>query len=220
MKNVLIEMMYFAPIEYFAIILRAEKVLIEQHEHFIKATYRNRCHIYGANGLLKLSVPIKHGKRNHAVIKEIEISYDNDWQRIHWQSICSAYRSSPWFEFYENELALFYEKRFEFLWDFNEALMFWLMEKIGIDKNKVDYTKGFVSMYQLDDVPIVGRISDLRSAIIPQPSKRKITEGFSSPEYTQVFEPRFGFIPDLSIIDLLFAEGKKTREILENCFNH
>lgn len=217
MKNVLIEMMYLAPIEYFALILRAEKILIERHEHFVKATYRNRCHIYGANGLLKLSVPIKHGKRNHASVKEIEISYDNHWQQIHWQSICSAYRSSPWFEFYENELAPFYEKRFQFLWDFNDALMFWVMEKIGIDRAKINFTEQFVSHVQ-SSIPD-NNLLDIRSAIVPQTPKRRTIEGFNSPVYTQVFEPRLGFIPDLSIIDLLFAEGKNTKQILEKCFN-
>ncbi len=184
--------------------LKYKEVKIEHYEHFERQTLRSRCEIYGANGRLNLSVPLrKRGERT--ITKDIRIAYDNDWRTLHWRSMQSAYRRSPYFEFYEDDFVGFYEgEKFEFLVDLNEALLNKINELSGID---VPISK--TTSYEKDPENTI----DLRNeaqhpSIINHQSFDKLRTG-SSTIYYQVFGTKFGFLPNLSIIDLLFNEGGK-----------
>lgn len=194
---------YLAPILQMAICMKEEEVLLEVCENFQKQTYRNRTYIYGANGALMLNIPLEKG-RNHTPIKEKEISYEADWRLLHWRSFESAYRSSPFFEFYEDDLRPFYEGQKEkFLIDFNEKLEDKMKELL-----KLDYRKKEAEIYVT-----LPKESDLRSMI--HPKKLKWLDDVAFPEYLQVFADRNGFQKNLSIVDLLFNEGPNAKDYLE-----
>jgi len=114
-KGALLPMFYLPPVEYF-IQLNTFKpgIVIEREEHYPKQTYRNRARIYSPDGVLTLTVPVTKGSKNHTIIKDVKISYDFNWQRLHWLSLQACYRSSAYFEFYEDELTPFYEKKFTY----------------------------------------------------------------------------------------------------------
>ena len=203
-KLTLLPTSYLGNISYYChMIHSSNELVIEVYEHFLKQTYRNRCTIYGANGKLDLIIPLKKWK-NHTAIKDIEISYDSNWQKLHWKSIESAYRSSPYFEFYETDLKPFYfGKETKFLLDFNGQLQEKILELIDVQLELETSTSYAVSNEVSDD---------LRMYFNP----KKETDLEFQP-YIQVFENNHGFIKNLSIIDLLFNEGPQTSYYLNSC---
>lgn len=203
-KKVILATAYLAPIQYFTKLFKYDEVFIEKHENFIKQSYRNRCKIYGANGELSLSIPVKKISLK-TKIKDLLIDYDTNWQKLHWKSIESAYRSSPFFEFYEDDLKPFYEKKYKFLLDFNIEIQNMVLEYLDIDVN-LKFTDKY---YDEQD----NYFDDLREKI--HPKKEYVDPNFKIVEYTQVFQEKYGFIPNLSIIDLLFNEGPNAIEALK-----
>lgn len=195
--TVLLATAYLPPVQYYSKLFSHSAALIEHYEHFSKQTYRNRCNIYGANGLLSLSIPLqKRGERT--LTKDVKISYDDPWQKLHWRSLQSAYRRSPFFEFYEDDFAPFYEnKKFDFLIDFNEALLHVTLQLLG-KKTELKNT----SLYQKE----YADATDFRTIISPNKSYTADIAFILKP-YMQVFENKYGFIPNLSIVDLLFNQG-------------
>ena len=178
---------------------------IEQYEAWQKMSFRNRCIIAGANGLLHLSVPVEGGRHSDKMIKAVKIDNNSRWQTLHWRSIVSAYNRSPWFEFYKDEMEVFYHTKYEWLWDWNLDLLRWTIKKLG-----VDMAVGFTKTWQ-KDYP-AGEFLDMRNKVLP-----KNFESFagSCPVYKQVFEDRLGFKANLSIIDLLFCEGPNAAHLLK-----
>ncbi|MBC8045560.1 MAG: WbqC family protein, partial [Fimbriimonadaceae bacterium] len=123
-KNaLLIEMQYLPAIASIMLIKQYDRIYIDVKEHYVKGTYRNRCHILGPNGLQRLSIPLLKGKHQHSSMDKVIISYAYNWQKDHWQSLCSAYRRSPYFEYYEDLFYPFYHQQFEKLIDFNYGLL-------------------------------------------------------------------------------------------------
>ena len=189
------------PVSWFAAFVQHDgPVQIEKFEHFPKQTYRNRAHIYSPNGLLGLSIPVVKGSKSHTKLKDVKISYEANWQKIHWKSLESGYRSSSFFEFYEDDIRPFYEQKTEFLFDYNEALMEFLFKSLKLEKNY-----DFTNSYEVYEEPV----KDYRDNIHP-----KKTPLYSTDEYYQVFSTANGFIPDLSIVDLLFNHGNRAMEII------
>ena len=185
---------YLPPLSYIHQCIEADKIIIDQHEHFIKQTFRNRCQIYGPNGIQSLIIPIKHHNLSHSPVKDTRISFDVPWNKIHWKTICSAYRNSPFFEFYENEFKNTYEKPDEFLIDFNYKMLEIIFNIFNLNKTitlSVDFEKA----------PTLS--VDFRNTFHP---KKKI---ININPYHQVFSGRFGFINDLSCIDYLFNVGSR-----------
>ena len=191
--NILIESHYFPSIAYIKLLQSAGAIYIEFNEHYRKGTYRNRCYIAGANGSLRLSVPLEKSKRSNILIKDKKIAYDMDWQKLHWQSLCSAYRRSPYFEYFEDDLAKLFLKKETFLLDLNEKLLYWILKTLTIDK-AIHYTTAFEKE--------VNDMQDARGILMPN----KMPE-IELPEYHQVFADRNGFLPNLTILDWLFNEG-------------
>lgn len=204
----LLSIFYLGPVQYFSKFLLHPVRVIEQYDHYIKQTYRNRCNILGANGVLPLSIPVLKGQTHKSFVRDIRIDYNKKWQKLHWRSIESAYRHSPFFEFYMDELSPFYEQRFDFLLDFNAALLEVILPSLEIE-NTQTYSTAFI------DADIEG-FADYREAI--HPKRDLFSDPFFSPvSYQQVFAERFGFKANLSIIDLLFNEGPNARSVLEQC---
>ena len=195
---------YLPPIQYYSKLKNYSNCIIEHHEHFPKQPYRSRCDVYSPNGILTLSIPLI--KRNHRqATKDIKISYEYDWQKLHWRSLESCYRRSPFFEYFEDDLLPFYaDKKFDFLIDLNEAMQ---QEILKLLKLKPNYS--FSSEY-LKTYP---EAADFRDIISPKENLSSDTQ-FTPIPYMQVFESRHGFLPNLSIVDLLFNQGSKALETI------
>jgi hypothetical protein len=190
--NVLLSTTYFGPIQWYQKLYRAEEVWIEQHESFLKQTYRNRCIIATTQGTQALTVPVE--RSGSSLIKDIRISDHGNWRHLHWNALQSAYGESPFFEYYEDDLRPFFEKRWDYLLDFNEAIREKMCELIDIQPH-VNLTNHFT----------VEAAGDFRSAI--QPKHPAPDPDFEPRRYYQVYEAKHGFLPNLSIVDLLFNMG-------------
>lgn len=201
MTTALLQTTYFGPIQWYQKLYRYDHSMIEQYDSFQKQTYRNRCMIATANGTQALTVPIIH---NGELVKDLRISDHNQWRRVHWNALQSAYSESPFFEYYADDLHPFFEQKYDFLVDFNEAIRQKVCELIDIHPN-VEYT----TKYQPSALnPQPSTLTDFRDVINakhPQPD-----EGFTPKEYWQVFQHKHGFLPNLSILDLLFNMGPES----------
>ncbi len=207
-NSILMELHYLPSVQYFTKLVQYDKVIIEQHENYTKGSYRNRCHIAGANGLQRLSIPLKQGKNNNKPIKEVAISYETNWQHQHWLSIISAYGNAPFFEYYVDEIAPFFKKKYTTLFELNWALLVILKDLVGLNTNialSLDYEKETSE-----------HIVDFRNKISPKAQKIVLDKDFNLEEYPQVFKEKNGFLANLSILDLLFCTGPQSILYLEN----
>lgn len=202
-KSVLLPTSYLPNIQYFTKVISGVGVLIEANETYPKQTYRNRCEILSANGRLTLSVPVKRVQGNHTPVTLVEIENATLWQKNHWRAIESAYRTSAYFDFVADVLLPYYNKRYSNLFEFNCDLFRAVLNFLGIKVN-IERTSDFV----LDIKP------DFRTLLSPKCAFEADTN-FVPTEYFQVFFEKFGFIANLSVIDLLFNEGLNTVEILK-----
>lgn len=198
-NTAILPLFYLPPVGYFSLLQKLNPdFLIEKHEHLVKQTYRNRASIYSPNGKLDITVPLVKGAKTHTMMKDIRISYDFNWQRLHWLSLESCYRSSAYFEFYEDELAPFYNKKFEFLFDYNTQLLEWLIKKLKLTIG-VNPTPEYFDNVDHD--------LDYRGIMNP----KKMEDIINNKQYFQVFEDRHQFLPNLSIVDLLFNQGPQAK---------
>ena len=201
----LLAIAHFGNATWFAHYLRYPKVELEIREHFIKQSFRNRCTILGANGPLDLIIPIEHGRKEHVPMEAVRIAYHYDWQREQWQSLVSAYRSSPYFEFYEPELEPIWFVKQELLIDRNNALLEHLLQLL---KEQPRHTLSESYVQEPDE-----SVLDLRHSIHPKKQWPHVGE---YPNYPQVFEDRHPFFPDLSVLDLLFNLGPEAAGYLHS----
>jgi len=208
-QSILLSTAYFAPIQYYSIFLNTGKVYIEQYENFIKQTYRNRCVILGGNGPIQLIVPVVKGRGPKILIKDLKVSHDTDWQRNHWRTIFSAYNSSPFFEYYKDDIYPFFEMKPQFLLDFNMKIHETICELLEIDISAV-LTEDF------EKVP--EETVNFREIISPK-NRNQTDIDFLPVQYTQVFSEKLGFIPNLSILDILFNEGPNSYSVLDGSIN-
>ncbi|WP_293299477.1 WbqC family protein [Pedobacter sp. UBA4863] len=187
---------YLPPVSYFTLLKENNfEFDLEKFEHFPKQTYRNRATIASPNGSLDMVVPITKGSKLHTPYKDVKISYQDRWQRLHWLSMQTCYRSSAYFEFYEDGLAPFYEKKYEYLFDYNYDMLSWLFTQLKLT-NQLTTTKS----YETDTAV------DYRSVL----TKKEVPLVQTKP-YFQVFSDRNEFIPNLSIVDLLFNQGPQAK---------
>lgn len=199
--KVLLSTAYLPNIQYMFYVINSENVSIEKHENYIKQSYRNRTRILTANGVLDLVIPVK--KTDNLNISNIEISYQENWQIKHWRAITSAYKNSPYFDFFEQEINELYTIRPVRLFDYNLLQLNTILKLLRIKKN-IQLTNEYVkeSIDQLDMRYLIHPKLDYKSDI-------QSTETISK-SYYQTFGDKFPFCPNLSILDLIFNQGIET----------
>ena len=203
----LLSIHYLPCVQWFSKLITHDAV-IEQWENYAKGSYRNRCHIIGANGVLPLSIPLGKGKNQQMSIRDVKISYETDWQKTHWQSIQSAYGNAPFFEFYADDLKVHFEEKKESLFDFNLGLIQTILELMGADDSCISFSDEFVK----------NPVADFRNGISPKMNKQIIDPHFDAVNYAQVFLEKHGFLGNVSVLDLLFCAGPEGIGVLEDCF--
>lgn len=206
MKTIYLSSAYLAPVEYYSKLKAFDKIYIEQHDHYVKQTYRNRCNIAGPEGVLSLSVPIIRPDTPKCAMKDIRISDHGNWRHLHWNAIESAYNNTPFFEYYKDDLRPFYENKYTFLADFNEELRCKICELMDISPI-VEHTASYHTDFLPDE-------ADYREVIHPKKDYTEVDKDFLPKPYYQVFESRHGFLPNLSVIDLLFNMGPESVLVL------
>ena len=200
--NILIHPTYFPSISHFAAMVQSENITFEVEDNFQKQTNRNRAYIYSPNGIQLLNIPVKHSKESHQKTKDIKIETDFDWQKQHFKSLEAGYRSSPFFEFFEDDIRPIFEKKYTFLLDLNFEV-FTILSKCF--RLKLDYTTTTEYFHEVNTTTI----TDFRGLV----NGKKDLSVFES--YTQVFDDKHGFINNLSVLDLLFNEGKYAMDYLK-----
>ena len=199
--KLLISTAYLPPVEYFSQILNADEVFVEREENYLKQTYRNRCYILSANGVHALTVPVYLGSLHKTALRNIRIDYSKRWQQVHLRAINASYGSSPFFEFYFEELEKIILGNHEYLIDLNTELTESILKIIGI-KRALRFTSAFAPVGTADN--------DFRYSISPKSKPVLISK-----EYTQVFNMDSGFVHGLSIIDLVFNMGPESERYLQ-----
>lgn len=199
--NILIHPTYFPSVSHFTAMVKADTITFEMEDNFQKQTNRNRMYIYSPNGIQMLNIPVKHSKSAHQLFKDVRIENDFNWQKNHFKSLEAAYRTSPFFEYFEDDIRPIFEKKHEFMMDLNFQTIEIVTECLGAKFNVEKTTEYFHDANGLTDLrPLVNGKKDI-SQFEP---------------YTQVFEEKHGFINNLSILDLLFNEGRYAMDYLKN----
>lgn len=193
MNTVLLSSAYLPPVSFFTAINSGGDVLIEQYDNYCKQTYRNRCRIATAAGVQSLTVPIVKGTTPKQLMKDVRISDHGEWRHQHWNALESAYMNSPFFMYYLDDFRPFYEKKYEFLVDFNTELTLLILKLAGMDK-AVNLTESYGKKEQ--------NILDLRQLVNPGQHEPQ-----AGRPYWQVFRQKYGFLANLSAVDLLFNMG-------------
>ena len=199
--NFLLHPTYFPSIVSFVTIAKSNEVIFEVADNYQKQTYRNRCNIYGANGKLSLNIPVHHTHKNRQLYKDVKISNHSKWQSHHWKSLQSAYRTSPFFEYYEDELASLFLSKEDYLMEFNFKCF-----EVILNCLQLDVSIGKTDTFEKKPVNMI----DGRYLV----NARKEHQ-YNFDTYTQVFSNKHGFISNLSILDLLFNEGPNSLNYLE-----
>lgn len=198
---------YFGPVQWYQKLNCFGSVLIEQHEHFLKQTFRNRCIIATTQGVQALTVPVEKTPSNlpeERLIKDVRISNHGKWRSEHWNALQSAYGESPFFEFYEDDIRPFFEARWEYLFDFNMAITEKMCELLDIHPH-ITLTESYQNSLPFGE----GRGGALDFRTIIHPKHPQPDPDFNPKPYYQVYQERFGFQPNLSILDLLFNMGNE-----------
>ncbi len=201
MEPVLLSTAYLPPLDYFSTLLKNEPIFIEKNEHYVKQTYRSRCEILSANGKLSLSIPLQNNG-DKELISSKKISYAENWQVKHWRAITSAYKNSAYFEYFEDDFKPFYFEKHELILDYNTGLTK-LILKILRQKKEIQFTSEYQKEFRGIDI----REFLTNKQNNPKPETR-------NNKYYQVFSDKFGFTPNLSVIDLVFNKGMESVEYL------
>ncbi len=200
MQNIILPIFYLPPISWFSEYINTENnVILEQFETFPKQTYRNRTNIFGANGRLSLIIPVRNTEKK--LMKDIEISYQENWRKSHWKSIESAYKSSPYFEFYEDKFRVLYQQEEKYLLDFNIKCLETVKKILKIEK----------AQSLNDEFSKCPLEVDFRGKFSP----KKETE-YDMEEYYQTFSDKLGFLKDVSILDLICNKGPESISYIKN----
>ena len=200
--DILIHPNYFPNIHQFTQIIKANNILFEVSDNYQKQTFRNRTYVYGANGKLGLFIPVIHSHKNRELFKDVKISYESNWMDLHLKSLQSAYRSSPYFEYFEDDFIKLYSEKEKFLADFNIKCIRLISSLLDLD---------LVYKISGEYVEKTNDIIDLRDLSNARKEKK-----IDTPKYIQVFESKHGYINNLSILDLLFSEGPNSVSLITN----
>jgi len=192
---------FFSPIIQYVLVAKSQSIIFEIKDNFQKQTFRNRCHIYSAQGNLMLNVPVVHQRGIKQKTTDVKIDYKDSWNKLHLKSLQSAYSSSPFYEFYVDDLTKVLNSNFSFLQDLNLACHDFIMDALQLEL-PTSFSKKYIVEYQGYDG---------RSLVLAKPEKQ-----YPLSRYIQVFEQSHGFVPNLSILDLLFMEGPNALNYLES----
>ncbi len=199
----------FPPLSWWQSALQVKKVTFDLAEHYQKMSYQNRYYLASAQGKLLLSVPLEKGRNQRNDIAAVRIASGNtQWQNIHWKTIVSLYGRSPFFEHFEYTLRPLFETKFEWLHDWNRSGIELISRFLGLDLF-LGETNDYIHSYP-------GEILDWRGKLRPAANDMTIQTTGGHVTYYQVFAHRNGFIPDCSILDLLFCEGLYSKAILQS----
>lgn len=201
--SIVIENQYFGTVNWYKMLFQFSNIKIEQYESYQKMSFRNRCVIAGSNGLIHLSVPLEKGRSQNLLMKEVRISYSNNWQEQHWKSIVSCYGKSPFFEFYRDGLFELFQKRYVFLQELNLEMLDWVKKQLKW-QGSISLTDSYIPVYGPEFLDYRDRIKPKFFQLVEPVVK-----------YPQVFEDRIGFQPNLSILDLLFCCGPGGKSLLD-----
>ncbi len=199
--HILLHPTYFPSISHFVAMAKADAITFEAEDNFQKQTNRNRMYIYSPNGIQLLNIPVKHSKTVHQKFKDTKIEPAFDWQKQHFKSLEAAYRTSPFFEYFEDDIRPLFEKKHTYMMDLNFEAMEIVTECLGMDLSYDKTTEYFHEVSNLEDYRFLA-------------NGKKDTAVFEP--YTQVFGEKHGFINNLSILDLLFNEGRHAMDYLKN----
>ena len=192
---VIIEPQYFPPISVLRELVNHKEIGFALDDKYRKMSFRNRCLVTGANGIISLSIPIKGGREVNQLMRDVEIDNMQEWQTQHWRTIRSVYARSPWFEYYAPQLEMFYLNKYDFLFKWNLDLLNWVIKVLKLD----------IKIKQIE----LGSILDSDKNIIDKVLPKNYSQQFEKfvPKYQQVFQEKTGFIQNMSILDLIFCEG-------------
>lgn len=200
--TIITEFQYFGNVNWYKMLFQFSNIQFEQYEAYQKMSFRNRCMIVGSNGLINLSVPLEKGRSQKLLMKDVKISYSENWQEQHWRSIYSCYRNSPFFEFYEESLHLLFEVRPTYLIDLNWETFEWVKKRLKM-----------IAQFERTD-QYIQEVStncfDARNLFKPK-SYEQVKEVVT---YQQVFEDRIGFKPNLCVLDLMFCNGPSSKSLI------
>lgn len=202
MNSILTDIQYFGNVNWYKLLFQFSNIQFEQYESYQKMSFRNRCMIVGSNGLINLSVPLEKGRNQKLLMKDVRISYSENWQGQHWKSIFSCYGNSPFFEFYEESLRKLFETRQTFLMDLNWETFEWVTKRL-----KFEVQMERTDQYLLEAADNCFDARNLFKPNIYDQVKEIVT-------YQQVFEDRIGFKPNLCVLDLLFCNGPGSRSLI------
>jgi hypothetical protein len=203
-KIVILSTAYFPPIQYFQELIGTDNITIEACENYSRQSYRNRCNILSCNGILPLIIPVKKGTTIKEKITNIKIDYSVNWQKNHLNAIISAYGKSPFFSYYSEDILEPVKNKYDSLFELNREILKVLFDSIQIKKD-IQTTSTYIKKYDES-------VLDYRNSINP---KIKLSSEKTSPKtYIQTFCDRFDFIPNLSILDLIFNIGPETKDYL------
>jgi len=189
---------YLPPVQYLLEVVHSGGAVIDAYETYTKQTCRNRCYIYGPNGKQTLTVPVIKPFGNHTMTKDIRVSDALPWQKLHWRSIETAYNNSPFFLYYQDRFIPLFEQRFDYLMELNNALLEVIFKSLHVS----------VPLSVSGEFNLESR-DNKRNQLVSKKGE------FQNPEYPQTFAPKHGFIPNLSIIDLIFNLGPEAGEYLQ-----
>ena len=207
-KVALLGSAYLGPVEYYSKLFAYDEAVIEQYDHYRKQTYRNRCIIASADGPLSLTIPTEKSETGKSLMKDVRISEHGNWRHQHWNAFVAAYKQSPFFDYYSDEFHCFFDKHYDFLFDFNQEILQWVCEQIDIHP-KISFTSDF----ELEPEGM----DDFRETISPKRHAEAENDSFIAKPYYQVFETKLDFLPNLSIADLLFNMGPESLLVLRDC---
>ena len=206
MGTIILPTTYLGNLLYYTHLIQ-DNSIIDVHSHYAKQTYTNRCTILSTNGPQDLTIPVVKPK-DKTPIKDIRISTHDNWQQLHWRAIQSAYNSTPFFEYFCDDYAPFYEKKWDFLLDFNLEIQQKTLELLNFINIPITLSGSYIEPQNFNT-------KDLREVINPKKFDVSLYNNLSTPYY-QIFDSKFGFTPNLSIIDLLFNMGSESRIYLKN----
>jgi hypothetical protein len=199
---ILSEIQYFPPVIFFKTSYKETHIYLDPYDLYRKMSFRNRCLIAGANGIISLSVPLEQGRNQRIEMKEVRIAGSENWQAQHWKSICSAYNRSPFFDYYRDELESLFRRKFDLLMDWDLCCLAWVYEKLGW-RGEIR----FIEQPALENSGLTWE--DRRNLVLPK-NYAEVTPL----KYRQVFEEKTGFFPNISVLDLLFNTGKEAGTLL------